>query len=78
MQLSSPGPKYKVTTGLGDIEYHVKDALIKWEPRIDVLDVRVEQEEPNKLLIRIDYRVRADNTYYNVVYPFYFTEGGGS
>jgi phage baseplate assembly protein W len=67
-------------TTIGDIEYHVKDALIKWEPRIDVVNVRVEQEveEPNKLLIRVDYRIRASNTYYNIVYPFYFIEGGGS
>ena len=67
-------------TTIGDIEYHVKDALIKWEPRIDVLNVRVEQkaEEPNLLLIRVDYRIRANNAYYNIVYPFYFTEGGGS
>jgi len=66
-------------TTIGDIEYHVKDALLKWEARIDVLNVRVEQqkEEPNKLLIRIDYRVRASNAYYNIVYPFYFMEGGG-
>ena len=67
-------------TTIGDIGYHVKEALIQWEPRIDVLNVRVEQEkeEPNKLLIRVDYRVRANNAYYNIVYPFYFTEGGGS
>lgn len=67
-------------TTIGDIGYHVKESLIQWEPRIDVLNVRVEQEkeEPNKLLIRVDYRVRANNAYYNIVYPFYFTEGGGS
>ena len=67
-------------TTIGDVEYHVKEALIKWEPRIDFLNVRVDQEreEPNKLLIRIDYRVRANNAYYNIVYPFYFTEGAGS
>lgn len=65
---------------IGDIEYHVKDALIMWEPRIDVLNVQVgqEQEEKNKLLIRVDYRVKSNNAYYNIVYPFYFTEGGGS
>ncbi len=67
-------------TTIGDIEYHVKEALIKWESRIDVLNVRAEQEkeEPNKLLIRVDYRVRTNNAFYNIVYPFYFTEGGGS
>lgn len=67
-------------TAIGDIEYHVRGALMKWEPRIDVLNVRVEQvkEEPHKLLIRVDYKVRANNAYYNIVYPFYFKEGGGS
>ena len=65
-------------TMIGDIEYHVTDALVRWEPRIDVLNVRVEQQEANKLLIAVDYKVRASNTYYNIVYPFYFTEGGGS
>ena len=67
-------------TTIGDIEYHVRGALMKWEPRIDVLNVRVDQEkeEPNKLLIRVDYRVRSNNAYYNIVYPFYFKEGGGS
>lgn len=65
---------------LGDIVYHVKEALIRWEARIDVVDIRVEQEigEPNKLLIWIDYRIRNNNAYYNMVYPFYFKEGAGS
>lgn len=63
---------------IGDIEYHVTDALIRWEPRIDVINVAVEQEEANKLLITVDYRVRDSNAYYNIVYPFYFTEGDGS
>ena len=67
-------------TIIGDIEFHVKESLIKWEHRIDVLDVRVEQEaeEPNKLLIRVDYRIRANNAYYNMVYPFCYSEGVGS
>ncbi len=61
-------------TTLGDIEFHVKDALTQWEPRIDVRDIRVQQEKekPNLLLIRVDYRVRSNNSYYNIVYPFYF------
>ena len=65
---------------IGDVVYHVKEALIRWEARIDVVDVRVEQEETesNKLLIWIDYRVRNNNAYYNMVYPFYFNEGAGS
>lgn len=66
-------------TTIGDIEHHVTEALSKWEPRIEVLEVNVEQEtdEPNKLLIRIDYEVLSTNTYANIVYPFYLTERGG-
>jgi uncharacterized protein len=55
----------------------VREALLRWEPRIDPLDVRVEAppEARNYLLIRIDYRVRADNSFFNLVYPFFLTEG---
>ena len=30
----------------------------------------------SRLDVRIDYRVRATNTFYNIVYPFYLQEGG--
>lgn len=52
-------------------------ALVAHEPRIDVLTVNAEtsDEEPNLLIIRINYRVRANNTVENLVYPFYITEG---
>ena len=44
-----------------------------WETRIDLLDVQVAPaaDESQKLLIRIEYRVRATNTSFNLVYPFY-------
>lgn len=56
----------------------VRQALVMYEPRIDVLDVRADSApgEPNKLLIHIDYRIRSTNTFGNVVYPFFLTEGG--
>ena len=56
---------------------NVRQALVAFEPRIDVLDINVEAtpEAPNLLLIRIDYRVRANNALGNLVYPFYITEG---
>lgn len=60
-----------------DIKSDVRDALTRHEPRIDVLDVDVEQApgEPTVLLIRIDYRVLANNARSNLVYPYYITEG---
>ena len=66
-------------TTQGDIAHQVRQALTEWEPRIDVLDVRVTSlsEEPNKLLIRVDYRIRSTNAFHNLVYPFYIQEGAG-
>jgi phage baseplate assembly protein W len=57
----------------------VQRALLRWEPRIDVLDVRVADhpETPNTLLIHVDYRIRANNAFHNIVYPFYINEGRG-
>jgi hypothetical protein len=52
----------------------VRTALTRFEPRIDVLDLQVEPQEENLLLIRISYRIRANNAIGNLVYPFYITE----
>jgi Bacteriophage baseplate protein W len=59
------------------VKQRVEEALIDWEPRIEVEVVRVsnDRSEPGKLLISIDYRVRATNTRANLVYPFYLQEG---
>ena len=61
------------------VQTQVKEALLNWEPRIDVLDVRVEVEpgQENLMVIHIDYRIRANNAFFNLVYPFYITEGPG-
>jgi phage baseplate assembly protein W len=61
----------------GLVQQQVREALTRWEPRVDVLDVRVETppEERNHLLIRVDYRVRSNNAFYNLVYPFFINEG---
>jgi uncharacterized protein len=63
----------------GDVQARVREALNRWEPRIDVLDVRAETPPgaPSQLLIRIDYRIRATNSIYNLVYPFFINEGAG-
>lgn len=66
-------------TTFGNVAHLVRTALTQYEPRIDVLDVQVETgaDEPNKVLIRVDYRIRATNSYNNMVYPFFVTEGPG-
>jgi uncharacterized protein len=59
------------------VKHRVEQALIDWEPRIDLENIRVttDPEMRNRLLIQVDYRVRATNTFYNLVYPFYLIEG---
>lgn len=58
------------------VEGSVEEALIKWEPRIDLEDVvaRPDSENPNKLLLEINYTVRSTNSESNMVYPFYIDE----
>lgn len=60
------------------VKKRVEEALIDWEPRIDVQAVNVStSEQRNRLLIDVSYRVRATNTVSNLVYPFYLMEGTG-
>ena len=61
----------------GRVQARVQEALTRWEPRIDVLAVRVEAppDQKNVLLIRIDYRLRSNNAFFNLVYPFFLQEG---
>jgi uncharacterized protein len=62
------------TTAL--VRQRVEAALVAWEPRIEVQEVVVSAERAalGVLDIRIDYLVRATNTFYNLVYPFYLQE----
>ncbi len=64
------------TTTMALARHRVEQALITWEPRIDSITVEVAADGPNgKLEIEIHYRVRATNTFYNLVYPFFLQEG---
>lgn len=50
----------------------VRDALARWEPRIDVEEVRVwPSAEGTRLFIHVRYQIRATNNVFNLVYPFY-------
>jgi hypothetical protein len=60
-------------TTAGLLEYEVKEALVRWEPRIEVLDVDVtfDNENVGTIYINIVYRVRTENSPRNLVFPFY-------
>ena len=54
----------------------LKKAILLHEPRIFVDKITPTQEELNGTLeMLIEYTIIATNTRYNIVYPFYFTEG---
>jgi phage baseplate assembly protein W len=64
------------STTMALVRHRVEQALITWEPRIDTIGVQVRADRPQgRLLIEIEYRVRATNIFYNLVYPFYLLEG---
>ena len=56
---------------VGQIISDVRDALIEWEPRIDILDIDAirEPQQPNMILIQVNYQVRTTNNIFNLVYP---------
>jgi len=61
------------------VESAVKESMIKYEPRIEVRQITVnpiQAATDGRLLIEFEYRVRRTNQLGNMVYPFYFREGG--
>lgn len=64
---------------LKKMEWSVQEALTLWEPRITDIQVTVSIAEDLEGTVRIEvsYRVRATNNPYNLVFPFYITEGYG-
>jgi phage baseplate assembly protein W len=58
---------------ISSLSFGVQEALIAWEPRIEVQNVRVSDEKSKEgvLLISLDYKVRSTNNRFNLVYPFY-------
>jgi Bacteriophage baseplate protein W len=67
------------TATIGSVVREVHESLLRLEPRIDVIQVDAAAgDSANVLLIDIDYAVRATNTAFNLVYPFYLQQGIGA
>jgi uncharacterized protein len=58
---------------IGRLETAIRTALVRWEPRIDLVSIDFDLSEvaEGRLLITLAYRVRATNQQNNLVYPFY-------
>jgi len=67
-------------TTAGLASFYVERALTRWEPRIELLNVQAapDRAQRDRLLVEIEYRVIATNSVFNLVYPFYLTEGVGA
>jgi phage baseplate assembly protein W len=72
----------------GKISQAVQEAILKFEPRVDVLDVKVTSgfltnrdfeaaQNGSVLMIEIKYQVRTSNNVFNLVYPFYLERSAG-
>jgi phage baseplate assembly protein W len=66
------------STVIQRIKSVVDEALRRCEARIEVLNINVDEDATTDgmLLIELEYRVRKTNQTGNLVFPFYFGEGG--
>ncbi len=66
------------STTLQRVRSTVEEALRRCEARIEVLNVNVDAAATfqGELLVEIEYRIRKTNQLGNLVFPFYFREGG--
>jgi len=64
-------PNNPNTCGLA--AHYCEEAINKWEPRVAKVTAKARPapDEPNKILIDIEYVVIANNNTRNLVYPFY-------
>lgn len=64
------------TTAASAIQQEIETALLIYEPRIDLNEVRLtaSPKETGRVEILVDYTVRNTNTRTNLVFPFYLNE----
>lgn len=67
------------TVTMGLFESRIREAINRWEARVDILKLEVFTKDPakGKLEINLHCQVRDTNTEFNFVFPFYLTEGAG-
>jgi hypothetical protein len=67
-------------TTAGLAVHYVTEALNMWEPRIRVLSVKASTDDADgsRLLIDIDYEIKATLDRRSLVFPFYTIPGEGS
>ncbi len=68
-------PNNATTAGLA--AYYVQEALRMWEPRIEVrqIDANPDPDNEGRLLVQIDYEIKATYDQRSLVFPFYRIPG---
>ena len=56
---------------IGLMEQAVREAVARWEPRVELESVVGMPAGPGVVELNLSYRVKATNDYRNLVYPFY-------
>jgi uncharacterized protein len=61
------------TTTAALASHEVRESLIEFEPRAQVMDLTVtaDPDDSGTLRMQLQYRVRSTNHVFNLVYPFY-------
>ncbi|GAA1135970.1 GPW/gp25 family protein [Ornithinicoccus hortensis] len=60
-------------TTAGRVAHDVREAIERWEPRVDLLDVGIsfDSRTEGTMYVDIHYTLRGDNDPRNLVFPFY-------
>lgn len=58
---------------IGAIAFEVERAIVRWEPRVDVvsIDVYTDEDVQGLLYVDVTYAIKGDNDERNLVFPFY-------
>ena len=61
------------------LESRVRDSIIKFESRVEIVSLGFDTSQASKgrLDTELRFRVRETNHEFNLVFPFYLTEGTG-
>ena len=55
----------------------IKNAILKYEPRIKVNDIQIDSKDTHQGIIKVSvkYTIKSNNTRFNLVFPYYKVEG---
>ena len=68
------------TSTMSLLANEVQDSLLRWEPRVDVVNVKLTRDEadPSCVFIQVEYQPKNTNDRRNLVFPFYTIPDDGS